>query len=82
MTAYVLGLGEGGEIEVQMFNLAQMFIRIPNVQFSTKAPLLPNPCWWLAFFYAIFKLVILKLPATNLSLNKVKLSFFCCKPKV
>jgi hypothetical protein len=40
----VLGLGEGGEIEAQMFNLAQMFIRIPNVQFSTKAPLLPNPC--------------------------------------
>jgi hypothetical protein len=40
----VLGLGEGGEIEAQMFSLAQMFIRIPNVQFSTKAPLLPNPC--------------------------------------
>jgi hypothetical protein len=29
--ANVLGLGEGGELEVQMFNLAQMFIRIPNV---------------------------------------------------
>jgi hypothetical protein len=28
----VLGLCEGGEIEVQMFNLAQMFIRIPNAQ--------------------------------------------------
>jgi hypothetical protein len=26
------GLGEGGELEVQMFILAQMLIRIPNVQ--------------------------------------------------
>lgn len=25
----VFGLGEGGELEVQMFILAQMFIRIP-----------------------------------------------------
>jgi len=41
-----LGLGEGGELEVQMFNLVQKFIRIPNVQISTNAPLLPNPCWW------------------------------------
>ena len=39
-----LGLGEGGELEVQMFNLAQMFIRIPYLKFCTKAPLLPNPC--------------------------------------
>ena len=38
------GLGEGGEIEVQMFMLAQMLIRIPMLKFSTKAPLLPNPC--------------------------------------
>jgi hypothetical protein len=28
----VLGLCEGGELEVQMFILAQMLIRIPNVQ--------------------------------------------------
>jgi hypothetical protein len=26
----VFGLGEGGELEVQMFMLAQMFNRIPN----------------------------------------------------
>lgn len=32
MTANGLGLGEGGELEVQMFMLAQMFIRIPNAQ--------------------------------------------------
>jgi hypothetical protein len=32
MTANVLGLCEGGEIEAQMFKLAQMLIRIPNVQ--------------------------------------------------
>jgi len=40
----VLGLCEGGELEVQMFNLAQMFIRIPMLKFSTNAPLLQNPC--------------------------------------
>ena len=28
----VFGLGEGGELEVQMFILAQMLIRIPNAQ--------------------------------------------------
>jgi hypothetical protein len=27
-----LGLCDGGELEVQMFILAQMLIRIPNVQ--------------------------------------------------
>ncbi len=38
------GLGEGGEIEAQMFNSAQMLIRIPMFKFSANAPLLPNPC--------------------------------------
>jgi hypothetical protein len=32
LAANVFGLGEGGEMEAQMFNLAQMLIRIPNVQ--------------------------------------------------
>ena len=40
----VLGLCEGGELEVQMFNLAEMLIRIPMLKFSTNAPLLQNPC--------------------------------------
>jgi hypothetical protein len=40
----VLGLCEGGEIEVQMFNLAQMFIRNSMLKFSANAPLLQNPC--------------------------------------
>ena len=40
----VLGLAEVGELEVQMFNLAQMYNRIPNAQFSTSAPILANPC--------------------------------------
>ena len=40
----VLRLCEGGEIEEQMFKLAQMFNRIPNVQISTEAPLLQNRC--------------------------------------
>jgi hypothetical protein len=32
ISSNVLGLCEGGELEVQMFILAQMLIRIPNVQ--------------------------------------------------
>jgi hypothetical protein len=38
----VLQLGEVAELEAQMFNLAQMIIRIPNVQFSTEPAILPN----------------------------------------
>ena len=37
------GLGEGGELEVQMFNLAQMFIRIPYLKFCTKTPTFAKP---------------------------------------
>jgi hypothetical protein len=44
MTANVLQLGEVADLEAQMFNLAQMFIRIPNVQFSTEPAILPNCC--------------------------------------
>jgi hypothetical protein len=45
----VLGLCEEAELEAQMFNLAQMLIRIPNVQFSTEPAFLQNPCYLLAF---------------------------------
>ena len=41
----VLGLCEEADLEAQMFVLAQMFIRIPNVQFSTEAQLLQNPSY-------------------------------------
>jgi len=44
ITANVLGLAEVGELEVQMFNLAKMFIKIPNAQCSTSATILANPC--------------------------------------
>jgi hypothetical protein len=40
----VLGLCEEAELEAQMFVSAQMFIRIPNVQFSTESAFLQNPC--------------------------------------
>jgi hypothetical protein len=40
-----LGLCEEAELEAQMFSLAQMFIRIPNVQFSTEPAFLQNPCY-------------------------------------
>jgi len=44
MNANGLGLCEEADLEAQMFNLAQMFIRIPNVQFSTEPAFLQNPC--------------------------------------
>ena len=40
----VLGLCEEADLEAQMFSLVQMFIRIPNVQFSTEPAFLQNPC--------------------------------------
>jgi hypothetical protein len=40
----VLGLCEEADLEAQMFCLAQMFFRIPNVQFSTEPAFLQNPC--------------------------------------
>jgi hypothetical protein len=43
-TAHVLGLAEVGAFEAQMFNLAQMLIRIPMLKFSNSAPILANPC--------------------------------------
>jgi hypothetical protein len=44
MSANVLGLCEVADLEAQIFNLAQMFIRKPNVQFSTEPAILQNPC--------------------------------------
>ena len=49
ITANGLRLGEGGELEEQMFNLPQMFNRIPNVQLSTEPAFLQNPCYRLPF---------------------------------
>jgi len=39
-----LGLCEEAKLQAQMFNFAQMFIRIPNVQFCTEPAFLQNPC--------------------------------------
>jgi len=39
-----LGLAEGGGLEAQSFNLAQMLIRSTNVECSNSATLLANPC--------------------------------------
>jgi len=44
MTANGLGLCKVAELEAQMFNLAQMLIRIPNIEFSTEPAILQNPC--------------------------------------
>jgi len=40
----VLQLGEVANLEALTFNLTQMFIRKPNVQFSTEPAILPNCC--------------------------------------
>jgi hypothetical protein len=40
----VLQLGEVADLEALTFNVALMFIRNPNVQFSTKPAILPNCC--------------------------------------
>jgi hypothetical protein len=51
----VLGLCEEADLEAQMFNLVQMFIRIPNVQFSTEPAFLQNPCYLLALLFLLFQ---------------------------
>ena len=38
-------LCDGGEIEAEKLNLLLMFNQGTNVCFSTKAPLLQNPCY-------------------------------------
>ena len=49
-TITFLGLAKVGFRKHQSSNLVQKLIECTNVQPSTKAPLLPNPCWWLAYF--------------------------------
>jgi hypothetical protein len=39
-----LRICEEAELEAQMFVLVQMFIRIPNAQFSTEPAFLQNRC--------------------------------------
>ncbi|WP_322548965.1 hypothetical protein [Flavobacterium psychraquaticum] len=46
-----LQLGDVVDLEALTFNLALMFIRNPNVQFSTEPAILPNCCYR---FVAIF----------------------------
>ena len=42
ISANVSQLGEVADLEVLTFNLALMFIRNPNVQFSTEPAILPT----------------------------------------
>ena len=49
ISANVLQLGEVADFEALTFNLALMFIRIPNVQISTEPAILPN-CCYMPFF--------------------------------
>ena len=50
MTANVPQLGEVADLEALTFNLALMFIRNPNVQFSTEPAILPNCCYAFALY--------------------------------
>ena len=62
MTANVLGLCEEAELEAQMFVLAQMFIRIPNVQISTEPAFSQNPCCAIVLYQtSIISCIILLL---------------------
>jgi hypothetical protein len=48
----VWGFAFGREIEAQMFNFAQKFNRITNVEFRTSARLTQNPCCRQFYFVA------------------------------
>jgi len=51
-------LCEEVELEAQMFSLAKLFIRIPNVQFSTETAFLPNSFSGSLFLFRCFSPVI------------------------
>ena len=76
ITANGLQLGEVAEIEAQMFSLAQKFIRIPNVQFSTEPAILPNCCYVPYFFVSLkyFSISVIALSSP--------LSFLICCPTI
>jgi hypothetical protein len=59
LAEYYSELAKVGELEVLMFNLAQMYIRITNAQFSTSAPILVNPSC-MKFFYFSFASIFYK----------------------
>ena len=44
MPANVLGLCEVADLKVQILILAQMYIKIPNVELRTEPAILQNPC--------------------------------------
>lgn len=60
VTANGLRLGEGGGLEVLMFDLAQMSLKSTNVQFSTETPLSPNRCCMPFLFFGQFFLYFLR----------------------
>jgi hypothetical protein len=49
-----LGLAKVGFRKYQSSNLVQKLIETTNVQPSTKAPLLPNPCYMPFFFFSFY----------------------------
>jgi len=51
VTYNVLGIAEGGELEVQILNIAQMIIRSTTLDFSTASPLLAMCCYVSVFFF-------------------------------
>ena len=55
ITANGLQLGEVADLEALTFNLALMFIRNPNVLFSTEPAILPNCCCAFVFLKIVFQ---------------------------
>jgi hypothetical protein len=51
LTANGLQIAEGGELEVQFLNIAQMMIRSTTLDFSTTSPLLAMCCYVSVFFF-------------------------------
>jgi len=45
------GAWRSGGLEVQMFKLVLKLIESTNAQFSTNAPILPNPCCAFVVFF-------------------------------
>lgn len=52
----VLQIAEGGELEVQILNIAQMIIISTTLDFSTVSPLLAICCYVSVLFFIFFVL--------------------------
>jgi hypothetical protein len=71
-----LGLGEEGELEVQMLNYPPMPNRSTMFKVCNYAPFLPNPCYRLFFFGRFVKYQIIK-QLNNRKMKKMIIATVC-----